>query len=99
MEKRERVTAKVYFKYSIGDIVTHRLYPEQLGIITNIRILLRGSVVDYEVTFDEYVDWYSEHEIEPEYMQNDELDIYAQSDEEEIDELSYFVNFGKIAEA
>lgn len=91
MEKGSDNENVVRVSYEIGQLVAHRLNYEKVGIVLDVRITLRGNIVDYYVAFADHTDWYSENEL----ISSDEIN----DDNTAAKYLNYSLTYGKIGDA
>lgn len=91
MEKGFNNENVVRVSYEIGQLVGHRLNYDKVGIVLDVRITLRGNIVDYYVAFADHTDWYSENEL----IDSDEMNGIHSSDEY----VNYSLTYGKIGDA
>ena len=91
MEKGSDNENVVRVSYEIGQLVGHRLNYEKVGIVLDVRITLRGNIVDYYISFADHTDWYSEHEL----ISSDEIN----DDNTAAKYLNYSLTYGKIGDA
>lgn len=91
MEKGSDNENVVKINYEIGQLVGHRLNYDYIGIVLDVRITLRGNIVDYYVAFADHTDWYSGYEL----IDSDEMNGIHSSDEY----VNYSLTYGKIADA